>query len=176
MAEIKALSQTLGQQLLRLGWTVTTAESCTGGGISAAITDIAGSSNYFNCAFVTYSNEAKSALVEVSPTTLAECGAVSQQVVEQMAAGAARKAGANMAIAVSGVAGPGGGTTQKPVGTVWIAIYIDSLSYSDNTSGQGKPTVWHGCFQFDGDRSQVRQQTVKAALTKALALLKEKNS
>jgi len=168
MSEIAALSQALGQRLMELGWTITTAESCTGGGISAAITEIAGSSNYFNCAFITYSNESKSEMVNVSAQSLVQHGAVSRQVVEQMATGAAKKAKANIAIAVSGVAGPGGGSAEKPVGTVWIAIYSNNGGSADRT------TVWSHCYLFTGDRNSIRQRTIETALTKVLALIGEK--
>jgi nicotinamide-nucleotide amidase len=95
----------------------------------------------------------------VPKSVLEQYGAVSQQTVEAMAKGAAENANANLAIAVSGIAGPGGGTAEKPVGTVWIAIYCTDL---------GKSTVWSQCFQFTGDRKEVRQKTVESALLKAL--------
>lgn len=167
MSEITTISHKLGQQLLAKNWTVTTAESCTGGGIAMAITEVAGSSGYFDCAFVTYSNEMKSKLVNVSEQTLADEGAVSKAVVEQMALGAAKQASANVAIAVSGIAGPGGGTDLKPVGTVWMAIYCIDTKVSEKT------TVWSQCFLFDGDRKSIREQTVEAALNKALELVSE---
>jgi len=169
MNEITSLSKRLGEVLLEKGMSVTTAESCTGGGIAAAITEVAGSSGYFNCAFVTYSNEMKSQLVGVNSAILEEHGAVSKLVVEQMALGAAKKAKANVSIAVSGIAGPRGGTEQKPVGTVWIAIA------QVNTVDEDKTTVWSKQYLFSGDRKSIREQTVKASLHKALALLEEKN-
>lgn len=165
MNEITSISTELGKKLLNKGWTITTAESCTGGGIAAAITEVAGSSGYFDGAFVTYSNAMKSHLIGVEPNSIESDGAVSQTVVEQMAKGAAQKTSANIAIAVSGVAGPGGGTELKPVGTVWMAIYcIDS-------NNQNKTTVWSQCFLFEGDRAEVRRKTVEASLIKAIELL-----
>lgn len=165
MNEITSISSKLGEKLIAKGWTITTAESCTGGGIAAALTEVAGSSSYFNGAFVTYSNEMKSSLVGVSKTALESDGAVSQIVVEQMAKGAAEKAKANIAIAVSGIAGPGGGTELKPVGTVWMAIYCIG------SNNESKTTVWSQCFLFSGDRAEVRAKTVKTAINKAFELL-----
>lgn len=163
---VKQLSQTLGQQLKSKKWRITTAESCTGGAISAAITDIAGSSDYFDCAFVTYSNNAKSHLVNVSSETLTTYGAVSEQTVVEMAKGAQVAANAHVAIAVSGIAGPGGGTESKPVGTVWIAIAIkDSIEHKQST-------VWSQCFLFAGDRETVRAEATTTALLKACTLTK----
>ncbi|HEY9101890.1 nicotinamide-nucleotide amidohydrolase family protein, partial [Chitinimonas sp.] len=118
------LAEQLGKALLARGWRVTAAESCTGGGIASAITDIAGSSGWFDMGWVTYSNEAKQRLLGVAPTTLAEHGAVSEPVVREMALGALQAAGADLAVAVSGVAGPSGGTPAKPVGTVCLAIAL----------------------------------------------------
>lgn len=164
MNNIEQLSQQLGQALIGLGWTVTTAESCTGGGIANAITEVAGSSAYFNQAYVTYSNEAKTALVDVPKAVLENYGAVSQQTVEAMATGAAKNARAQLAMAVSGIAGPGGGSEDKPVGTVWIAMYCIRAE---------KTTVWSQCFRFLGDRKKVREKTVETALQKALELVGE---
>nr|WP_086940960.1 nicotinamide-nucleotide amidase [Thaumasiovibrio occultus] len=143
----------LGEILLAKGWQVTTAESCTGGGISYALTEISGSSSWFERAFVTYSNEAKAELVGVDPAIIASHGAVSEPVVVAMARGAREAANADLAVAVSGVAGPTGGTPDKPVGTVWFGIA--------NQHGQ--------CFAdrvcFSGSRQQVRLQTISHALT-----------
>ena len=114
------LAQQLGETLQRLGWQVTCAESCTGGGIGYAITSTSGSSSWFKSGYITYSNEAKHSLLGVSEQTLIDHGAVSQPVVEQMALGAAKAAGANVAVSVSGIAGPDGGSAGKPVGLVWF--------------------------------------------------------
>ena len=146
-----ALAIELGQSLLARGWQVTTAESCTGGGIAQAITAVAGSSQWFEQGFVTYSNRAKHQQLQVAETSLQEFGAVSSQVVTAMVKGALTQACADIAVAVSGIAGPCGGSEDKPVGTVWIA-WADSRQPSSQ------------CFHFKGDRSEVRQQTVVAAL------------
>lgn len=148
---IEQKAQQLGEQLTKRGWSVTCAESCTGGGIGYAITSISGSSSWFNSGFITYSNQAKVELVGVQQTTLDEFGAVSESVVAQMATGAAQNAQAEMAVAVSGVAGPGGGSPDKPVGTVCFGLYV-----------QGEMITETLCFA--GDRTQVRQQTVEQAL------------
>lgn len=168
MEQIKLLSEKLGKALIQRDFTITTAESCTGGAISAAITEVAGSSAYFERAFVTYSNQAKCELVGVDEIILSEFGAVSQQTVEQMARGAALAANANIAIAVSGIAGPTGGYKDKPVGTVWLAIYCTDLNKNNKT------TVWAHCFYFAGDRSSIRNQAVEAALIKALDIVSKK--
>ena len=150
------LSRQLGVALQARGWRVTTAESCTGGGVASAITDIAGSSEWFEYGFVTYANRAKESLLGVMSAALQQHGAVSEPVVEQMAEGALRAAGADLAVAVSGVAGPGGGSADKPVGTVWFA-WADS----------GETTT--ALHRIDGDREQVRQQAVIIALQGLLA-------
>lgn len=168
MVEIDALSKQLGEILLAKVWSITTAESCTGGGVSQAITAIAGSSSYFNCAFITYSNDAKQKLVDVKAETLEKHGAVSAETVSEMALGALNKAGANVALAVSGIAGPGGGTESKPVGTVWIAVCIQYL-----LDEKVKTTTEKHCFEFKGDRNLVQSQSVKAALNMAFELVKE---
>lgn len=159
MNSIEILSQQLGLQLQARGQTVCTAESCTGGMISAAFTDVAGSSAWFGYGFVTYGNQAKQQLLGVSGESLQAAGAVSEVVVRQMAAGALERAGADWAIAVSGIAGPGGGSPEKPVGTVWFAIV------GRETAGE----AFSCCF--DGDRASVRQQAVTTALDRLLTLL-----
>ncbi len=150
------LAQQLGVELLRRGWTVTCAESCTGGGIAHGITAVAGSSQWFNAGFVTYSNSAKVQLLGIDATLLAEHGAVSEAVVRAMARGAARAAAAEVAVAVSGIAGPDGGSADKPVGTVWLAWFA--------------PTgmVARRC-QFEGDREQVRQRAIVVGLAGLVA-------
>ena len=115
------LASELGATLAARGWRVTCAESCTGGGVACAITEVAGSSRWFETGFVTYANDIKTAVLGVQQTTLATHGAVSEQVVREMALGALERSGADYAIAVSGIAGPEGGTEDKPVGTVWLA-------------------------------------------------------
>jgi nicotinamide-nucleotide amidase len=147
----------LGRQLVARQATVTTAESCTGGGIAEAITRISGSSAWFNCGFVTYSNRAKSQLLGVSPELILEQGAVSEAVVLAMGAGALERAEADFAVAVSGIAGPTGGSEAKPVGTVWIA-------WVGPSGGRAQR------FLFSGDRMLVRRQAVEHAL---LGLIQE---
>ena len=146
------LSEQVGQALKARGATVTTAESCTGGWVAKTLTDIAGSSAWFERGFVTYSNEAKSQMIGVSEATLLEHGAVSEPVVVEMAVGALRAARADYAISVSGIAGPDGGSAEKPVGTVWFGVA--------SASGQGG-TRREG---FAGDRESVRRQATAYAL------------
>ena len=129
-----------------------TAESCTGGWIAKVITDVAGSSEWFDRGFVTYSNESKQEMLQVSSKALDQHGAVSQPVVEQMVEGALLNSKADTAVAVSGIAGPGGGTEEKPVGTVWLAW---------GRKGSATRSI---CRHFPGNRDEVRMQTVIAAL------------
>jgi nicotinamide-nucleotide amidase len=131
---------------------VVTAESCTGGWIAKVLTDLPGSSAWFDAGVVTYSYEAKEALLGVNPHTLEVSGAVSEQTVMEMVSGALARFGAGMAVAVTGIAGPSGGTADKPVGTVWIGW--------KRRGGYAHARL----FQFDGDREAVRRQTVAAAL------------
>lgn len=149
--DIQHSAQALAQQLLQRGETVATAESCTGGLIAATLTEIAGSSAWFGWGVVSYANEAKQQLLQVNAHTLATDGAVSQAVVEQMAIGVRQLSGANWAIAVSGIAGPSGGSVDKPVGTVWIAV-------------AGAQGCTSRCHLFTGDRQHVRAHTVLMAL------------
>ncbi len=129
-----------------------TAESCTGGWIAKTLTDLAGSSAWFDCGMVAYSYEAKQALLGVRPQTLEKEGAVSRETVIEMVSGALVTSAATLAVAVTGIAGPGGGTPDKPVGTVWIGW--------KRRGGYPEAEVFH----FDGDREAVRRQTVAAAL------------
>ena len=151
MDDITQLAAVLGKHLQSLTAQVTTAESCTGGGIAEAITRIPGSSAWFEAGYVTYSNAQKTLQLNVPAELFSSVGAVSREVVEAMVSGAQEKSGAQFAVAVSGVAGPDGGSADKPVGTVWLAW------------GAGRQLVSER-RQFDGDRDQVRRQTVKAAL------------
>jgi len=132
--------------------TLGTAESCTGGWIAKVVTDIAGSSEWFDCGMAAYSYEAKQALLGVSPQTLEVHGAVSRETAIEMVSGALVHSGATVAVAVTGIAGPGGGTEDKPVGTVWIAW--------KRRGGYPQAEV----FQFEGDRDAVRRRTVAEAL------------
>ncbi len=149
---IETLVEQLARQLLARGERLATAESCTGGLIAARCTDLAGSSQWFERGFVTYSNEAKTELLGVDAALIAAHGAVSEPVACAMAAGAVQHSHADWAVAVTGIAGPGGGTPGKPVGTVWLAW---------SRRGQAAQAL---CRQFGGDRAAVRQQTVAQAL------------
>ena len=151
MDQISQLATELGLLLKALNAQVTTAESCTGGGIAEAVTRIAGSSAWFEAGFVTYSNQQKTRQLEVPEPLFTQVGAVSREVVEAMVRGAQRQSGARFAVAVSGVAGPGGGSPEKPVGTVWLA-----WGAGDEVSSERR--------HFSGNRDEVRQQTVIAAL------------
>lgn len=144
--------------LIKNGWLLATAESCTGGLMAATCTDIAGSSNWFERGFVTYSNEAKTELLGVPQGLIALHGAVSEPVVRAMAAGALAHSPVQVAIAVTGVAGPGGGSTDKPVGTVWFGFALPSGIVSE---------VKH----FEGNRAAVRQATVQHALARVAELV-----
>ena len=150
---IATLSEALVGELLAAGKTVATAESCTGGWIAKSLTDIAGSSGCFAYGVVSYSNGAKETLLGVSPETLAAHGAVSEASVSEMAQGALALSGADLAVAVSGIAGPDGGSEEKPVGTVWFAWA--------RRSGD-EPEVEKRLLR--GDRDQVRTQSVVIAL------------
>lgn len=155
---IYQLASQLGEALRDRQWTVTTAESCTGGGVSYAITAVPGSSAWFEAAFVTYSNEAKISRLGVSAATLAAQGAVSEATVKEMAAGALRESGADLAVAISGIAGPQGGSPDKPVGTVWFGWMVK----------EGEPMT--ACHVYPGSRDGVREQAIISALQGLLVL------
>ena len=144
--------------MLQKGWLLATAESCTGGLISAACTDLAGSSNWFERGFVTYSNAAKSELLGVDAALIAAHGAVSDAVVCAMVQGAITHSKAQVAVAVTGVAGPTGGSRTKPVGTVWFGFMVDGRLSSEMQ-------------RFGGDRAAVRLATVQHALQRLEQLL-----
>jgi nicotinamide-nucleotide amidase len=153
------LSALLGQKLLDRGWRVATAESCTGGGIGAAITATPNSSSWFEYGIVSYANSAKEKLLHVTSETLSRDGAVSKATVEQMVKGVLDLSGADVAVAVSGIAGPTGGTAEKPLGTVWFAW------------GLASGVVNSTCCNFSGDRISVQRQAVFHALNGLLKLL-----
>lgn len=159
LAVIEQLALSLQQRHAMMA----TAESCTGGGIAQALTAVAGSSTWFDAGFVTYSNQAKSRMLDVPAEVIAEHGAVSEAVVKAMVAGAVANSEASFAVAVSGVAGPGGGSPEKPVGTVWIAWGGRSVNEGEAIQAE--------CFLFDGDREAVREQTIDTALSRLLAFL-----
>ncbi|AHK20036.1 nicotinamide-nucleotide amidase [Yersinia similis] len=150
--QLRQLSIAVGHKLKEHGAWVTCAESCTGGWVAKALTDIAGSSAYFDRGFVTYSNTAKHDLLGVSETTLARYGAVSEAVVREMAMGALKQANADFAVSISGIAGPDGGSTDKPVGTVWFGF----ISREGPISAKKQ--------HFYGDRDSVRLQAAVFAL------------
>lgn len=153
-----ALAAQLAEHLLQKGWMLATAESCTGGMIAAACTDLAGSSDWFERGFVTYSNAAKHEMLGVPEALIAAHGAVSEPVARAMAQGAVRHSRARCSVAVTGVAGPGGGSAAKPVGTVWFGWHLERQAQD------GGPQTHTECLRFDGERAQVRQATVAHAL------------
>ena len=149
--ELAELAARLGDALLARNWTACIAESCTGGWIAKVMTDVPGSSGWFEVGFVTYANEAKMGLLDVPSEMLETHGAVSEPVVIAMAEAARSRTGADLAVAVSGVAGPDGGTSEKPVGTVWFA-----WAGPDRTRAERR--------QLPGDREQIRRLAVERAL------------
>jgi nicotinamide-nucleotide amidase len=164
-ALVDALSPSIGElvgnlarELVRRGWMLATAESCTGGMIAAACTDVSGSSTWFERGFVTYSNAAKTELLGVEDALIAGHGAVSEVVARAMAFGAVRQSQAQVSVAVTGVAGPTGGSPDKPVGTVWFGFQVDGQLTSETR-------------RFDGDRAAIRTLTVHHALQRLGELL-----
>ncbi|MBL1320945.1 MAG: nicotinamide-nucleotide amidase [Methylophaga sp.] len=149
--DLQQLTTQVAHDLLKQKWLLSIAESCTGGWVAKCCTDLAGSSAWFDRGFVTYSNQAKHDLLGVNMETLKQYGAVSEQVVIEMAQGALQNANANISASISGVAGPDGGTDEKPVGTVWLAWA---------TEKSAKAELHH----FSGNRDAVRRQAVAAAL------------
>jgi nicotinamide-nucleotide amidase len=152
MADVEHLVAMLAESLVRRGEMLATAESCTGGGVAVACTGIAGSSTWFERGFVTYSNRSKQEMLGVPNAIIEQYGAVSEQTVAAMVDGALAHSQADWAVAISGIAGPGGGSADKPVGTVWI--------------GWGGPHGWrlNRKFRFSGDRRAVRAGAVECAL------------
>jgi len=148
---MQELIEGVASQLIERHWMLATAESCTGGLIAARCTDLSGSSVWFDRGFVTYSNDAKSQMLGVPPELVRMDGAVSESVALAMALGAVYRSQATAAVAVTGIAGPAGGSPEKPVGTVWISWYVDY-----------KLSAELKCFS--GDRLSIRSQTVETAL------------
>jgi nicotinamide-nucleotide amidase len=144
-------TQALGNALTRKAWMLATAESCTGGLVAAACTGLPGSSLWFERGFVTYSNAAKTELLGVPAALIGRWGAVSREVALAMASGAIQRSQAQVAVAVTGVAGPGGGTAEKPVGTVWLAWQVNGVTQAE-------------CHRFAGDRAAVREASVQQAV------------
>lgn len=157
--ELNELSAAVGTRLMASNMMLATAESCTGGLIAVAVTDISGSSKWFDRGFVTYTNQSKQDMLGVKPETLTTHGAVSEQVVGEMAQGALQHSQAHISLAVSGIAGPFGGTEEKPVGTVCLAW------------AQKNTPVHTDTRFFQGDRQQIRQQATAAALQGVLELI-----
>ena len=158
LTELWELAWQVGVSLNRAGLVLVTAESCTGGWVAECVTEVAGSSVWFDRGFVTYSNIAKTEMLGVEPALIATHGAVSEAVVLSMVAGALQLSRAHVALAISGIAGPSGGTMDKPVGTVWIAW---------QRKGRTPSAV---CEQFMGNRRAIRQQAVRVALQGVLEL------
>lgn len=158
MEDILDLAARVGKALQAKNLLLATAESCTGGGVAQAITEIAGSSEWFDCGFVTYSNASKSELLEVPAALIAQCGAVSEEVAGAMAEGAVANSNAHVAVSATGIAGPGGAVPGKPVGTVCLGWTKDHHTYTER-------------LVLQGDRHSIRQQTVAHALQGLLRLL-----
>jgi nicotinamide-nucleotide amidase len=152
------LTKQLASALLHAQQKICTAESCTGGLIAKTFTDLAGSSDWFERGFVTYSDQAKSEMLAVPVTLIEDYGAVSEAVATAMASGALRHSRADFSVAVTGVAGPGGGSDEKPVGTVWIAVASAEQMLAKH-------------YKFDGDRQAVRVATLEAAIELLLDLV-----
>lgn len=141
----------IGNALRERGWQVSCAESCTGGGLAYYFTSVSGSSDWFSQSWVTYSNDAKMSALGVPESVLAEYGAVSEQTVAAMVNGVHQQSGAELGVSISGIAGPGGGSVDKPVGTVWFGFYFNG------------EVITRRCV-FDGDRDAVRLQAIAFAL------------
>lgn len=169
---LDGLAAALGQRLASHGLTLVTAESCTGGWVAKVVTDVPGSSGWFDRGFVTYADLAKCDMLGVSPETLDAQGAVSEAVVREMALGALARSHAQVALAISGIAGPGGGSTDKPVGTVWFAWALRGAIAG--AAVPGTQQVWTQLLRFAGNRDEVRHQSVRVALGRLLELLPER--
>ena len=158
MSERVSAEERVVEKLKEKGWQIVCAESCTGGMIASTLVNVAGVAEVLSESYVTYANSAKEKLLGVSKDALEKWGAVSREVAKQMAVGAAGRAGAQTAVAVTGIAGPDGGTPEKPVGLVFIGCFVN-----------GKVLVTEN--HFDGNRLEIRQQTTKAALMQLLECL-----
>ncbi len=159
MDDLNLIAEQVGAALKSRGLMLASAESCTGGWVGEAVTSVAGSSHWYDRGFITYTNESKQEMLGVSAKTLSEFGAVSEQTVREMAAGALKHSRAHITLAISGIAGPGGGTPNKPVGTVCMAWAT--------RSGAGLSKTLH----FQGDRAEVRRQAVVAALQGVMRMI-----
>lgn len=156
---LTALVEPIAKALLAKNLRLTTAESCTGGGVAYALTTLAGSSTWFERGFVTYSNEAKQEMLDVPITIIQQHGAVSQETAEAMAYGALQNSHADISLAVTGIAGPAGGSPEKPVGTVWFAWASNHFSTISEV------------HLYQGDRMTIREQAIVTSLKKLLALI-----
>ncbi|MBI3285839.1 MAG: CinA family protein [Burkholderiales bacterium] len=154
------LAAQIGAALKAKNLLLTVAESCTGGGISQAITEIAGSSEWFDCGFVTYSNSSKTELLDISEVLIAQHGAVSEEIAAAMAEGALANSEAHVSLATTGIAGPAGGVPGKPIGTACFGWVVGGITHTER-------------LVFSGDRHAVREQTVVHALDKLLRLIQE---
>ena len=159
--KLERISSELGELLKLKDYTFTCAESCTGGWVGHALTSIPGSSEWFGSSFVTYSYEAKTQILGVSSEDLDNFGAVSEEIVEQMVSGALHKSGANVGVAISGIAGPAGATDTKPVGTVCFAWKMDGQDVITSTE------------YFAGERNEIRYSSVERALMGTIELVKK---
>ena len=158
------ISKEVAKLLIARGWTLALAESCTGGLVSAALTDLAGSSDWFERGYITYSNQAKTECLDVAAETIESFGAVSEQVAKAMSEGAQKNAGVNVAVSITGIAGPAGGSIEKPVGTVCFGWTIQKENLAAITICK--------TMQFSGDRQAVREQARDYALSELIKLLK----
>ncbi|WP_432734729.1 CinA family protein [Maridesulfovibrio sp. FT414] len=157
---IDSIVPAIGEILVKKGWTLGTAESCTGGLVAATLTDFSGSSAWFSGAVVAYSNEIKMSLLHVPEEAIMEHGAVSEATVRAMAEGVCRTLGTDAGVSLSGIAGPTGGTPDKPVGTVWMGWHVHGKTHAE-------------CFLFSGNRMEVKQQSLEKALEHLLNYLKQ---
>ena len=158
------ISKEVAKLLIARGWTLALAESCTGGLVCAALTDLPGSSDWFERGYITYSNQAKTECLGVPAETIESFGAVSEQVAKAMSEGAQKNAGVNVAVSITGIAGPAGGSIEKPVGTVCFGWTITKENLVAITICK--------TMQFSGDRQAVREQARDYALSKLIELLK----
>jgi len=158
------ISKEVAKLLIARGWTLALAESCTGGLVSAALTNLAGSSDWFERGYITYSNQAKTECLDVAAETIKSFGAVSEQVAKAMSEGAQKNAGVNVSVSITGIAGPAGGSIEKPVGTVCFGWTIQKENLAAITICK--------TMQFSGDRQAVREQARDYALSELIKLLK----
>jgi len=158
------ISKEVAKLLIARGWTLALAESCTGGLVCAALTDLAGSSDWFERGYITYSNQAKTECLDVAAETIKSFGAVSEQVAKAMSEGAQKNAGVNVSVSITGIAGPAGGSIEKPVGTVCFGWTIQKENLAAITICK--------TMQFSGDRQAVREQARDYALSELIKLLK----